>query len=74
MGPRADLVFYAYFMRIWFSHACYTTCAHLSSLVNYLLILWKVKVEGKVVSVLFLTEYHAMKTYWGSGCIAPRIL
>jgi hypothetical protein len=22
---------------------------------------------------VFLTEYHAMKTYWGSGGIAPRI-
>jgi len=33
----------------------------------------KVKVEGKVVSVL-LTEHHAMKAYWGSGGIAPCIL
>jgi len=24
--------------------------------------------------VLFSTEYHAMKAYWGSGSIAPRIL
>jgi hypothetical protein len=31
-----------------------------------------VKVKGKVVSVL--TEHHAMKAYWGSGGIAPRIL
>jgi len=23
--------------------------------------------------VLCLTMYHGMKTYWGSGCIAPRI-
>jgi len=23
--------------------------------------------------VLFLTEHHAIKTYWGSGSIAPRI-
>jgi hypothetical protein len=23
---------------------------------------------------LCLTKYHAMKTYWGSGGIAPRIL
>jgi hypothetical protein len=21
-----------------------------------------------------LTKHHGMKTYWGSGCIAPRIL
>jgi hypothetical protein len=30
-------------------------------------------VKGKIVPVLFLTQHHAMKTYWGSGCIAPRI-
>jgi hypothetical protein len=34
----------------------------------------KGKGKGKVVPVLFLTEHHAMKTYWGSGGIAPRIL
>jgi hypothetical protein len=22
----------------------------------------------------FLTEHHAMKAYWGSGCVAPLIL
>jgi hypothetical protein len=27
----------------------------------------KVKVEGKVVSVLLLTEHHAMKAYWEIG-------
>jgi hypothetical protein len=32
-----------------------------------------VKSEGKVVPVLFLTEHHAMKTYWGGG-IDPCIL
>jgi hypothetical protein len=33
------------------------------------------KGNGKVVPVLlFFTEHHAMKTYWGSGGIAPRIL
>jgi hypothetical protein len=31
------------------------------------------KGKGEVVPV-FLTEHHAMKTYWGSGGIAPRIL
>jgi hypothetical protein len=31
------------------------------------------KGKGKVVPVL-LTEHHAMKAYWGSGDIAPRIL
>jgi hypothetical protein len=35
-----------------------------------------VTIEGKVkvVPVLFLTEHHAMKAYWGSGGIAPLIL
>jgi hypothetical protein len=32
------------------------------------------KGKGKVVPVLFLTEHHAMKAYWGSGGIAPLIL
>jgi hypothetical protein len=34
------------------------------------------KGKGKAVPVLFLfvTELHAMKTYWGNGRIAPRIL
>jgi hypothetical protein len=33
----------------------------------------KNRVKGKVVPVL-LTEHHAMRTYWGSGDIAPSIL
>jgi len=33
----------------------------------------KGEAKGKVVPVL-LTEHHAMKTYWVSGGIAPRIL
>jgi hypothetical protein len=32
------------------------------------------KGKGKVVPVLFLTEHHTMKAYWGSGGIAARIL
>jgi hypothetical protein len=32
------------------------------------------KGKGKVVPVLFLTEHHAMKAYWGSGGIVPLIL
>jgi hypothetical protein len=32
------------------------------------------KCKGKVVLCFFLTEHHAMKAYWGSGGIAPRIL
>jgi hypothetical protein len=30
--------------------------------------------KGKSVPVLFLTEHHAMKAYWGSRGIAPPIL
>jgi hypothetical protein len=33
----------------------------------------KVKVKVKVKFSLCLTKHHAMKTYWGSGGIAPRI-
>jgi hypothetical protein len=32
------------------------------------------KCKGKVVPVLLLTEYNAMKAYWGKGGIAPHIL
>jgi hypothetical protein len=32
------------------------------------------KVKGKVVPVLPLTEHHAMKAYWGSGGTVPPIL
>jgi hypothetical protein len=35
---------------------------------------FNVVVTGKVVPVLFLTEHHAMKAYWGSGGIAPSII
>jgi hypothetical protein len=40
--------------------------------VELLLVLVKVKVKGK--GSLCLTKHHAMKTYWGSGGIAPRLL
>jgi hypothetical protein len=33
-----------------------------------------VKVKVKVNLSLYLTKHHAMKTYWRSGGIAPRIL
>jgi hypothetical protein len=33
-----------------------------------------VKVNVKVKLSLCLTKHHAMKMYWGSGNIAPRIL
>jgi len=36
-------------------------------------ILLKIKVKGKFILVL-LTEHHAMKAYWRSGGITPRIL
>jgi hypothetical protein len=29
---------------------------------------------GKVKFSLCLTKHHAMKTYWGNGGIAPRVL
>jgi hypothetical protein len=32
------------------------------------------KVKGKVEPVLLLTDDDAMKAYWESGGIAPRIL
>jgi hypothetical protein len=40
---------------------------------NTFIILLREKYKGKVVPVLFLTEHHAMKEYWGSGGIASRI-
>jgi hypothetical protein len=43
-------------------------CGKVSSKLNC-----KVK-KGKVVPALFLTKHHAMKAYWGSGCITARIL
>jgi hypothetical protein len=39
---------------------------------TYLQILYEIKVKVKLA--LCLTKHHAMKTYWGSGGIAPRIL
>jgi hypothetical protein len=32
------------------------------------------KYDMDVSSPCALTEHHVMKAYWGSGCIAPRIL
>jgi len=32
------------------------------------------KIKVKVKLSLCLIKHHAMKTYWGSGSIAPRIL
>jgi hypothetical protein len=47
------------------THDIYNSCQPL---------IYKREGEGKVVPVLFLTEHDAMKAYWGSGDIAPRIL
>jgi hypothetical protein len=41
------------------------------SILHYMV---KVKVKVKVKLSLCLTKHHAMKTYWGNGGIAPRIL
>jgi hypothetical protein len=43
--------------------------------IVFVLILVMAKSKSKAVPVLlFLTENHAMKAYWGSGCTATRIL
>jgi len=36
-------------------------------------IIWKRYWKKGEVKSLCLTKHHAMKTYWGSGDIAPRI-
>jgi hypothetical protein len=33
----------------------------------------EVKVKGKVVPVVFLTQHHAMKAYWGSSSLHVRV-
>jgi hypothetical protein len=33
-----------------------------------------IKGKGKVAPVIFFTEHHAMKAYWGSGGIAPLVI
>jgi hypothetical protein len=38
------------------------------------MLIFPLPLKGKVVRVLFLTEHHAMKTYWGNGGISPLIL
>jgi len=40
-------------------------------MVKIIYIYIKVKVK---LSLFFVTEHHAMKAYWGSGGIHPRIL
>jgi hypothetical protein len=41
---------------------------------KYRLRAFEYTVKVKVNLSLCLTKHHAMKTYWGSGGIAPRIL
>jgi hypothetical protein len=43
--------------------------SYLTSICNY-----TEQVKVKLSLCFFLTEHHAMKMYWGSGCIAPHIL
>jgi hypothetical protein len=38
------------------------------------MILILVKVKVKLSLSFFLSEHYAMKTYWGSGSIAPNVL
>jgi len=49
-------------------------CTKLHLLSNLHVIFMCIKVNGKVKLSLLLTKHHAMKTYWGSEDIAPRIL
>jgi hypothetical protein len=46
---------------------CYCKANHTAQSQRWVLLI-------KVNFSLFLTKYHAMKTYWGSGGIAPRAL
>jgi hypothetical protein len=55
-------------------HALNDFCEHVKQVGKAHRDTVKVKVKGKVVSVLFLNEHHAMKAYWGSGVIAPLII
>jgi hypothetical protein len=45
-----------------------------TALRNFGLELGQRKGKGKVVPVIFLTDHHAMKAYWGSGGVAALIL
>jgi hypothetical protein len=57
-----------------FSFRDLTDCSELAVTETYKLVFYLVKVKGKVVPLLFLTEHHAMKAYSGSGGIAPLVL
>jgi len=43
-------------------------------LLNIFNMFFNIKGKIKVKLSLCLTKHHAIKTYWGSGGIAPRIL
>jgi hypothetical protein len=44
--------------------------------VTYSKFFWTISygMQSKVILVLFLTEHHDVKMYWGNGGIAPHIL
>jgi hypothetical protein len=52
------------------TYPCLTSLQWWHKRMLYLMKIAKVKVKLS----LCLTKHHAMKTYWGSGSIAPRIL
>jgi hypothetical protein len=47
---------------------------HLDEVIQRVLYTLKVKVKVKLKLSLCLRKHDAMKTYWGSGGIAPRLL
>jgi hypothetical protein len=49
-------------------------CINKYILINPKSTFYRILVRSKAVPVLFLTEHHAMKAYWGSGCLVLRIL
>jgi hypothetical protein len=73
-------IFHVYSWRSW--GFTWIRIASLIGLLNATHLRWsfppvsttKAKSKGKVVPVPFVIEHYAMKAYWGSGCIAPRIL
>jgi len=57
---------------ILFSVTYFTSKRGFCHVIQYLKVICKG--ESKGVTVLFITEQRAMKTYWGSRSKAPRIL
>jgi hypothetical protein len=52
----------------------YGTRVHKTPLLIHILNQLNNNNNNNKLSLCFLTEHHAMKTYWGSGGIAPFIL